>query len=566
MSGLRVKQIKARLLSMFEGHLSLQDISAKDKERETKIVTRCLAAFGIFLTTGCTEADAAAAVWDGSDDNGVDAVFFDPSESKVIVVQSKWISSGSGEPQAKDIGAFADGVRDLVEQDYSNFGDRLQSKLSEIGQAILVPGVTVHIVLISTGSSEINFHGNAKIQRVLRELNGHDEQNLVATSQVIGIDEVFKGLATNTDADNIVIDANIFDWSSVASPYVAYFGLVDGLQLKEWWSKYGKRLVAKNIRHALGATDVNNQIRNTAITNPESFWYFNNGITIIANEALKAPKGVAARASGIFQFKGASIVNGAQTVSTLGRVENEESLGKVRVPFRVVILKNAPSGFGSEVTRTNNLQNRIEARDFVAQDPEQGRIQMEMAIEGIEYQFLRSDDFVASANSCELIEITTALACASGDPNLAVQVKTGIGRFFNDLKKPPYKAIFNPSLSGAKAFNATLTQRAIDIWIDNKKKDIAKKSGFSWGVLIHGNRILSSAIFRNLGQNFIDQPIDEFRKALQKSNFDQYCEKTYEMMVHELEENYNGKFLAVLFKNPAMSKDVFHRSTENFKI
>ena len=125
------------------------------------------------------------------------------------------------------------------------------------------------------------------------------------------------------------------------------------------------------------------------------------------------------------------------------------ALGKVRVPIRVIILKSAPAGFGSEVRRTNNLQNRVEPRDFVAQDPEQKRPREEMAIEGVDYQFVRSEDSSVTSNSCELTEVTTALACASGDSGLAVQIKTGISRFFADLQKAPYKAIFNPSLSGA---------------------------------------------------------------------------------------------------------------------
>lgn len=319
----------------------------------------------------------------------------------------------------------------------------------------------------------------------------------------------------------------------------------------------GSALLPKNIRHALGATDVNSQIRQTAITDPDHFWYFNNGITLIAEEALRAPKGVASRASGLFQFKGASIVNGAQTVSTLGRVENDESLGRVRVPIRVILLRNAPENFGSEVTRTNNLQNRVEARDFVAQDPQQSRVQMEMGIEGVDYQFLRSGDFAPSVSSCELIEVTTALACASGDPMLAVQVKTGIGRFFNDLKKPPYVALFNSSLSGARAFNATVVQREIDAWIDKKKGAIGKKSGFSWGLLIHGNRILSSAVFNMLGQAALSQPISEFRSKVQSLPIDAHCETVYSKMLVSLETHYPGKFLAVLFKNPSMSKQVF---------
>lgn len=290
---------------------------------------------------------------------------------------------------------------------------------------------------------------------------------------------------------------------------------------------------------------------------PEHFWYFNNGITLVSHEAIKAPAGAASRAAGNFSFKGASIVNGAQTVSSLARVEDDHKLALVRVPVKIILLKGTPSGFGEEVTRTNNLQNRVEPRDFVAQDPEQKRIRQEMAMEGIDYQFVRSEDAVQSPTSCELIELTTALACASEDPALTVQLKTGIGRFFVDLTKAPYKTIFNPSVSGAKAFNAVLLNREIEKWIEQKKGSIGKKSGTEWGALVHGNRILSAAVFNKFGTSKLLQPISSFTSSLAASNLTTICDDAHTKMVTGIESHYNGKFLAVLFKNPTISRHVY---------
>ncbi len=328
----------------------------------------------------------------------------------------------------------------------------------------MIPGAILEIVLITTGSSEIARHGTANLDRVLGELNGPADQEAIATKLVLGIEEVYEALSKITASAGISITANITDWSYVSKPYGAYFGIIDGLQLKEWWDSYGKRIVARNIRHSLGATDINDGIRATAKSSPEDFWYFNNDITLTVDEIVRAPKAVASRSSGIFEFKGASIVNGAQTVSTLGRVDSDGSLGRVRVPIRVIVLAGAPNDFGGEVTRTNNLQNRVEGRDFVAQDAEQARLQQEMSMENVEYQFVRSEDFSYSSHACELLEVTTALACSSADPTLAVQVKTGIGRFFLDLKKAPYKSIFNAQTSGARDPFTSPCLRASD-WV-----------------------------------------------------------------------------------------------------
>lgn len=556
MSSLKVNQIRGKLMTMFEPYLDLADIGSSDPEREQKVLSRCLAALSIYIQTGCSEKEAAESVWDGPDDNGIDAAFFDASDLRIVFAQSKWINKGSGEPEAKEIGTFIKGVRDAIEQDQTNFHSRLHGRFSDISLRLSTPGTSVHLVVVSTGASELAKHGRAVIDVFLKELNG-DDPDAIATSEVLGLTEVYAGLANDPQQSNVAVDATILEWSYVPSPYPAYFGIIDGLQLKLWWKKHGKGLVSSNIRHALGSTEVNNEIRQTANLSPEKFWYFNNGITLVADEASKAPVGAASRAAGVFAFKGASIVNGAQTVSSLARVDNDTSLGNVRLPIRVILLKGAPSGFGNDVTRTNNLQNRVEPRDFVAQDPEQRRLRQEMAIEGIDYQFVRSEDAVTTGTACELVEVTTALACAAGDPSLAVQVKTGIGRFFSDLNKAPYKTVFNPSVSGAKAFNATLMLREIDNWIDQKKKSLSKKSGPNWGVLVHGNRILASATFSKFGITKLSQPINQFSAVLAKSGIDSICNNVYTKMATGIERQYSGKFLAVLFKNPTLSKLLF---------
>lgn len=559
MTQLKVSQIKNKLRSMFEPHMNLADLSVKDPERDQKVLSRSLAALAIYLECGCSEADAGKAVWDGADDNGIDAAYFDPAEARVVFVQSKFINKGSGEPDAVDIGAFTKGVKNAIEQEITEFHPRLHNQLSSLFQHLNNPGTSVHLVVVSTGASKLAKHGMSYINTILKELNG-DDPDPIAKYQIIGLAEVYAGLASNQLTNGITLDATLLEWSQVSSPFRAYFGMIDGLQLKQWWNEHGKRVVSGNIRHALGATEVNSKIRSTAIHEPDNFWYFNNGITLVADEAVKAPGGAAARSAGNFEFKGATIVNGAQTVSTLAKVDDDVQLGKVRVPFRAILLKSTPDGFGQEVTRSNNLQNRIEPRDFVAQDPEQERLRSEMSIENVEYLYVRSEDAVSSPSACDLVEVTTALACSSRDANLAVQVKTGVSRIYADLSKAPYKVIFNPSVSGARAFNTTLILREIDLWIDNTKANMPKKGGPGWGVLVHGNRILAAAVFAQISEAVLVQTITSFRGVQASLGVAAHCNTVYTKMIAAIAQHYPSKFLAVLFKNPSMSKHVFELS------
>lgn len=558
MSQLRVNQIRQRVLEMFESHLDLRDIPVHDTDRESKILSRCLAALAIYIRSGCDEKIAAQCIWDGADDNGIDAAYYDSGENRVILVQSKWIKKGTGEPEAADIGTFTKWVADVVEQNVDDFHKRLHEKLMDISARLGNPGVSVHVIVVSTGASKLAVHAASRINRLLVQLNGEDCQDEpIATYEVMGLSEVYAGLVNDPLNGNLGLEATIYDWAYISSPYKAYFGMIDGLQLKNWWVKHGKRLVAKNIRHSLGGTDVNVQIRQTGLENPELFWYFNNGITVIADKTERAPAGASAKSAGNFVFKSASIVNGAQTVSTLGRIAEDGQLGLVRVPFRVILLSDAPADLGQKITRANNLQNRIEARDFVAQDPEQARLRQEMAIENVDYQYVRAEEVFSGPNACELFEVISALACASGDPSLAVQVKTGIGRFFSDLKRAPYKTLFNPSLSGARAFNCVLVMRAINIWMESRKESLAKKSGAEWGILVHGNMILAASIFAKIPENKLDHPIVDFRKDLHCMEINEISEIVLEKMVDKIKRDYPNNFLAVLFKNPTMSRSVY---------
>lgn len=537
---------------MFEGGLDLTGISEDDAQRDIKILTRCLSAFAVYSATGCSHGEAANAVWDGSDDNGIDAAFFDPDERQVVVVQSKWIQSGSGEPEATTISTFADGVRDLVENAIENFAARLHDKVNVISNALMQPGTTIQLIVISTGASQLALHGTRKLKQLVDELNDGEDDG-IATFSVLGMSEVFNGLASDANVGQINLAATLLDWSRVTHPHKAYVGIIDGSQLKSWWQNHGKRIVAKNIRHALGETDVNSQIRATAENNPEDFWYYHNGITLIADEASRAPIASSSHASGNFEFRGASIVNGAQTVSTLARVTNDEALGSVRVSMRVILLSEAPEDFGSNVTRTNNLQNRVEGRDFVSRDPEQERIRGEMSLSHIDYQIHRSEDFQPTETSCDLIEVTAALACASSDTSHSVAAKTGIGRFFNDLSRAPYKAIFNPRTTGARAFNAVRVLRSVDKWIAERKSQAVRKSGYSWGLLVHGNRAIAASVFDRLGSAFLDQPIDEFPDSYEIKVF-AVCNEVYPLMIQKLENDFPNKALAVLFKGPSNCK------------
>ncbi len=557
MSILKVNQLKTKIKQRFEDLINTSDIAEHDKDRDNKVLSRCLAALAIQMAGETTEELAASSVIDGSDDNGIDAVFYNPTEKEVVIVQAKWIHAGSGEPEAKDVSTFIDGIKDLIELNLDPFRKETHPLLSGIWEKINTPGTTIKILLATTGASTLAKHSTTKLTKLISDLNGADDE--LASYSIAGLSELYNHLAEDKTATK-EITLTLENWHAVnnSSTNNAFYGTVDGLQLKKIWDNTGSKIISSNIRGALGDTDVNTKIRKTATEEPELFWYYNNGITFTADSISRAAANTTTKTYGTFSLTKPSVVNGAQTMSTLSKILDDECLERVKVAVRIISLEGSTEEFGTAITRSNNLQNRIEGRDFVAQDPEQHRIQKEMYMEGIEYRFIRdTEENLTSDKSCNLIEATIALACASGDVNLAVAAKTGTGRFFLDLSKAPYKTIFNPTISGSYTFNTISTLRQIDEWIKEKIKAQPKKSGLTYGSLVHGNRIIAAAAMRTLGKKYFEKTIGDFINETDKAALHNKLELIHEALIGEIDKNFQGKFLAVLFKSPTNSKQVF---------
>lgn len=551
MSIIHINQIGEKIKKLFIPNLDLRDVPDKDPEKETKILTRCLAAYSIYSLLDPTVEAAAGAVIDGGDDNGIDAIHYSAQNKRMVIAQSKWIKDGKSEPDSGEIAKFCNGVKDLFEMNFDRFNDKVQNKRPEIEKALSEYETKYTLVVIHTGEkSFLATHSQRLIDDLLDELNSTGEVETEQIVEFIQLNQgrVYSSFALGVGDAPINLEIGLLEWGIVNEPYKAYYGTVSAKEIAKWWEDHQRKLFNRNIRQVLGATDVNDEIEETLVHGPEKFWYYNNGITIIADKIDKSMVGGGNREIGSFKLENASVVNGAQTVSTIGKYAQKESSGldKAKVQIRIISLKDTPHEFGKEVTRTNNRQNRIENRDFVSQDPEQNRIKAELAIEGIEYNIMRSDSFQASEKAFDLQEATVALACASDFPSLVVQAKKGIGKFYEDLDGSFYKSLFNPSVYGIYVYNCVRIDRKINDILKRKISGLPKKSGRYYGLLVHGNRVIAHLVIKALllksKMNNISWKIDD---TLLKTTTDDVTDKVYSY----LENNYHDNILGTLFKN-----------------
>lgn len=560
---IQVNQIKQKIKDIFQERIDISDIT-KESKKEMALLTRGLAAYAILTLSQTSENDAANSIVDGYNDNGIDAIYYSSIAKKLFIVQSKWIQNGEGGPESGDIAKFINGIKDLVNSNYDRFNNKVRNKQAQIEAALNEFGITIEIVLIHTGKERLSTHSQRLIQDLIDELNdiGEDKKSDIAHQEILNQSKIYSTLAQQTDGEPITLSFTLSQWGKIDEPIFAYTGIVSGREIYEWYQQYNHRLFAKNIRKMLGNTEINKEIENTIYEQPDKFWYFNNGLTLTSDTITKAIAGGSSRDIGFFEAKNVSIVNGAQTVSTIGKLDNTSDnlskLEQVRVPIRIISLDKTEEDFGSDVTRNNNRQNRIENRDFIALNEYQIALKTELAIDGIEYNITRSEDFIPTEKSFDVNEAVIALACSSNIPSLAVQAKREIGKFYENLTKQPYTLVFNRSVTGAYMFYVVQCLRCIDRLILGETNKLEKLSGKRYEILVHGNRMLALLTFTILK---VYEQKTHLTFTVEEDKIEPIFYKVLTALEEEIESHYSDKLLGTLFKNQTLCKDIFYTIT-----
>ncbi len=558
-----IMRIRSTLEKRYDGKIDLKDYEGKPaKEMESAFLTRSLSAFALAQLAGINDSLAAACVIDGYDDNGIDAIYYDTTDNKVYIVQSKWMESGKDSPKQGDIQKFLKGFKDFLNADFSQFNDKFKKMKDKLNQALYDAQVRFILVIAYTGSQPLSEkHARYDIETLLRDLNDPIE---LVTYQVVSQKELYNAAAGLAEGSPINLDILIRDWGQIDQPYLAYYGQLDALDIASWSQSYSDRLFAPNLRQFLGpSTEVNEAIINTITNSPEKFWYFNNGITILCDTVSQKPIGRGSTKSGVFECTGVSIVNGAQTVGSIAKAfsTNPEKVSLARVSARLISLESCPEGFSTEITRAANTQNKIEHRDFVSLDSEQKRLQTDLRILcDKEYVYKSGDQKPKEELGCDLEEATIALACANSDIELAVQAKREIGKLWEDTEKPPYKLLFNSQLTAIRLWRSVEVFRAVERELKKLQNEFEGRNRL---IAIHGNRLVLYRVFKSLPiENFDDIDL-EFNPI--RSLASEKTKPALLNLIKVVNKGFSNSYPANLFKNKSKCSDV-SRALDELKI
>ncbi len=548
MSKLHVNHIKVRLKEIYSDLIDLSDVANKGTEdKENHFLTRAYTAYTLQILSGLPPEICAKNVVDGYDDNGIDLIHFDSQSKNLWIIQSKFIKSENGEPESGEILKFTKGIRDLIDLKFDRFNKKIKDKESDILNALDDHLVKFKLVLTYTGKDHISESSNNIISDLLNELNDPSE---LATFQKFPLNSAHKSLVGGLEGDPIDAEIALSNWGFMEHPYKAFYGMINASNLASLWAENRTRLFSENIRDFVGFSDVNEDIINTIKNEPEHFYYFNNGITALCSSIEKKALSGRDRNSGYFVAKDFKIVNGAQTVGSIGSSFEQgiENVDNTNAFIKIISLENCPDGFGTRITKASNTQNKIDKKDFVSLDPQQDRIKTELALEGITYHFKRTDlNVVLDDENYTIEEATISLACFNSDVSLAVQAKREIGKLWDDISKRPYIDLFNSETRSFEIIRTIKIFRLVNtILLDLQKTS----SGRDKSHYIHSNRFILHMVLNSISKEQILNPAFDFNTILNdsfKTNIKDIIQKSKDLveskypnsLIHQVYRNFN---------------------------
>ena len=546
MPNLKMIRVRSKFDELFENKIDLSD-ALNDEDRENKYYTRSIAALAIIMRCGIDYESAAQTITDGYHDMGIDAVYNDTAQKKLILVQSKWRKDGNGGISQEEANTFVAGVKRLINLDFSGCNAKLAAKQQEITSAIRDMDYQIEMIFCHTGSQNIDIYALRPINELLGQVNEDETTELLVFIEN-KLQDLYDYLANGQNSDNIVLDDVLLNnWGTVDAPYKAYYGTIPVTAIGEWYKQYGNRLFAKNIRYYKGSTEVNQGIKEVLKTEPDKFFYYNNGIKILCKKITKKAAYSTDRNTGLFVLEGVSLVNGAQTTGTIGTVyaETPELLSTACVYIQMIDLGESNEGQASQITKLSNTQNRIEGKDFASLDPNQERLRMELSLGGIQYLYKAGAKIDTPERQISLDEAIVAQACSLSDLTITALTKRNVGALTESIEKTPYKLLFNGSTNSFALYNNVQVLRAVDHCIAQNEPTVTGRKRL---VLVHGNRYLLHIILGRIQgiDGFVTQYISKEQiTTMVQSIFAEIWESVYVAMETHFPESYP----AHIFKN-----------------
>ncbi|MFD9162560.1 AIPR family protein [Streptomyces sp. NPDC059558] len=550
---LELHQMRAALTQAYRGIINESDLQRNSEaERERAFLSRAVAATAIRRMTGWEHKACAEAVIDGSDDNGIDAVAV-VDGTQVWLVQAKWSDKGTAGFHTDAARGFVDGLRLLEQRQFDAFNDKLQPFAPLLASAMGDTNLKINLVIAVVGNDPLSSHTVNILDRAVEDHHGHGP---MLSYQLMGTGELLRQLREDRTPDPVDVKVKMPKWIHRDIPFPAYQGSVAAREIARWYEDHGARLFSQNIRQSLGLTRINSGIEKTLTDEPENFWYFNNGITILCDRIEPHYPDRRHPAYPVeLRLTHVSVVNGAQTVTSIHKAMQvtPDTVEDADVMVRVISLGDERTDYASKITETTNTQNDVSRRDFIALDETQALIREDFDLTlDKTYVYKRGEADPAPDSGCSVVHAAIALACARRTPELAVRAKRDTDLLWERGDGGAYPRLFGEVPSAFRIWRCVQIQREVGKALDALRKRL---QGRAQDTAQRGDLLITHLVFQLLDLADIDEPgypLDSVLESVPKLS-----ESVLSWLIYRVDETYGTtSFLGSTFTNETRCREL----------
>lgn len=477
---------------------------------------------------------------DGGQDFGIDAIYIgevDDSELPITLIQAKYKNDLSGNANFPESGIkeMINALRYIFDPyiELTAVNPRLQTKLEEV-RSLIKEGYIPNIRAIALNNG---LKWNDATQEQI-DLSGFGSQ---ISWEHANHDTLFELLKNNqkVNADIQLTGQAIIENMNFSRVCIGKMAVSEVAKLIQ---THGNRLLERNVRRYLGlqGNRVNSDIFSTLEKDPDNFYYYNNGLTLVCQNF--SYNGLQ-KENFILKTKDLQIVNGGQTSMTLHHYfqEKNQISENASVLVRIYELPDEQyDDYINKITHATNNQNPVDLKDLRANDEKQKQLELDIKGLGFVYHRKRSTTTVRSGEITSGVAAEAILSTILQKPHQAkFKSKEHFGRFYNE--------IFYQELNAAKTIIAVSIYRFAETrrkkLLDSDKlfvryascflaMQMAKKIGekfklgVKWSNLNHRNFQEVKLDLDEHIEQYFNQAVDDIHQALIKLYGSDYEQKT----------------------------------------
>lgn len=310
-------------------------------------------------------SDQIGYITDGPNDGGIDFIYYDEEDAKVVLCQSKFATTLSFDEIIADLKKMQSTVQNFKSANTGIYNEILKQALQNAIDRLPEDNTDNFEYYIFT-TAPIDVHNVLK--KIETTFSFFESISIVTSEQIEKLIQQSEESLATVKYEKVRIDRarNFLEYESGDSKGIMCNVLSSSLIFL--YNKYaGAGLFDLNIRRYIRNTLVDNGIKKSLDNDRNNFWFLNNGV-IIACENFE-PDGDAIK---LFNF---SIVNGGQTTTLIGNYKGKNTQ-EFYIPCKIVASKDDAKAeyFFTKIAEATNSQKPIYARDLKSNAPEMVRL------------------------------------------------------------------------------------------------------------------------------------------------------------------------------------------------